>query len=152
MNDEIQMSISIPTDDDGYALLKCDHCGNLFKVMPSDAQDDGVLQIYCPSCGLISDNYLTEDVLNLAMNMAENIANDYIYDMVKDLERKSNKYVKIKAGNRPIYKSESPLHSGIEALESGTFSCCGRTAKIKPLLKIAGAYCPFCGVKDYEIE
>ena len=145
MNDEIQMSISIPTDDNGYVLLKCDHCGNLFKVLPSDAQDDGVLQIYCPSCGLISDNYITEDVLNLAMNMAENIANDYIYDMVKDLERKSNKYVKIKAGNRPI-------HSGIEALENSTFSCCGRTAKIKPLLKIAGAYCPFCGVKDYEIE
>ena len=86
------------------------------------------------------------------MNMAENIANDYIYDMVKDLERKSNKYVKIKAGNRPIHKSESPLHSGIGALESSTFSCCGRTTKIKPLLKIAGAYCPFCGVKDYEIE
>ena len=31
MDDEIQMSISIPTDDEGYILLKCEHCGTFFK-------------------------------------------------------------------------------------------------------------------------
>lgn len=153
MDDEIHMEISIPTDDEGYILLKCQHCGTFFKGTPSDLQDDGVLHIFCPSCGLISDSYITEDVLELAMNMVKNRTNDMIYDMFKDLERSSkNSIIKFKAGNRPKHESESPIHSGIEALEICTFPCCKRTAKIKPILKMTGSYCPFCGVKNYEIE
>ena len=69
MSDEINMTISIPTDDDGYVLLQCEHCGTYFKATPFDLKDDGVLHIFCPSCGLISENYITEDVLELAMKM-----------------------------------------------------------------------------------
>ena len=75
MSDEINMTISIPTDDDGYVLLQCEHCGTYFKATPSDLEDDGVLHIFCPSCGLISENYFTEDVLELAMKMATNAVN-----------------------------------------------------------------------------
>ena len=32
MSDEINMTISIPTDDEGYVLLQCEHCGIYFKV------------------------------------------------------------------------------------------------------------------------
>lgn len=153
MNDEIHISLSIPTDDDGYVLLRCEHCGTFFKGMPSDIQDDGVLRIYCPSCGLISDSYITNDVLELAQNTAKNIVSDMIYEMFKDLERQSkNSFVKFKAGRRPRHESEDPIRSSIEALETCTFPCCARTAKVKPLLKMTGAYCPFCGVKSYEIE
>lgn len=153
MNDEIHISLSIPTDDDGYVLLRCEHCGTFFKGMPSDIQDDGVLRIYCPSCGLISDSYITDDVLELAQNTAKNIVSDMIYEMFKDLERQSkNSFVKFKAGRRPRHESEDPIRSSIEALETCTFPCCARTAKVKPLLKMTGAYCPFCGVKNYEIE
>lgn len=153
MGDEIQFSIPIPPDDDGYVLLQCEHCGTFFKVCPSDAEDDCVLNIFCPSCGLISDNYLTEDVLELAGNMVENFANDLIFNMFKDLERHSrNKSVSIKVGKRPQHKPENPIRSGIEAMEIATFPCCSRTAKVKPLLKMTGCYCPFCGVKNYEIE
>lgn len=154
MSEEIQMTISIPTDDDGYVLLKCEHCGTFFKATPSDIQDDGVLHIYCPSCGLVSDSYVTDDVIELALKMVKNKASDMIYDMFKDLERhnKRNSMVKFKAGKRPAHETEDPIRSGIEALEVVTFPCCARTAKIKPLLKMTGAYCPFCGVKNYEIE
>lgn len=153
MNDEIHISLSIPTDDDGYVLLRCEHCGTFFKGMPSDIQDDGVLRIYCPSCGLTSDSYITDDVLELAQNTAKNIVSDMIYEMFKDLERQSkNSFVKFKAGRRPRHESEGPIRSSIEALETCTFPCCARTAKVKPLLKMTGAYCPFCGVKNYEIE
>ena len=68
MSDEINMTIPIPTDDDGYVLLQCEQCGTYFKATPYDLEDDGVLHIFCPSCGLISENYVTEDVLELAMN------------------------------------------------------------------------------------
>lgn len=154
MDDEIHMSISIPTDDDGYALLKCEYCGSFFKGTPADLQDDGVLNIFCSSCGLISDSYVTDDVLELAINMTTNLVNDMIYDAFKDLERhnRKNSIIKFKAGKKPHHEAEDPIRSGIEALEICTFPCCKRTAKIKPLLKMTGAYCPFCGVKNYEIE
>lgn len=154
VSDDLHMTISIPTDDDGYVPLQCEHCGTLFKATPSDIEDDGVLHIFCPSCGLISENYVTEDVSELAQKMVENKVNDMIYDMFKDLERhnRSNSMVKFKTGKRPQHEAEEPIRSGIEALEIVTFPCCARTAKIKPLLRTTGAYCPFCGVKNYEIE
>lgn len=31
MSDKINMTISIPSDDDGYVLLQCEHCGTLQK-------------------------------------------------------------------------------------------------------------------------
>lgn len=153
MSDEIHMTIPIPTDDEGYILLKCEHCGMFFKGTPSDIQDDGVLRVFCPSCGLSSESYITNDVLELAQNMTKNVMNDMIYNMFKDLERHSKRgVVQFKAGKRPKREPEDPIRSGIEALEICMFPCCVRTAKIKPILKMTGAYCPFCGVKNYEIE
>lgn len=154
MSDEFYMTVSIPTDNEGYILLQCEHCGTFFKATLSDIEDDGVLHIFCPSCGLINENYVTEDVIELAMRMIKNKVNDIIYDAFKDLERhnKRNSIIKFKSGMRPGHETEEPIRSGIEALEIANFSCCRRTAKIKPLLKMTGAYCPFCGVKNYEIE
>ena len=115
---------------------------------------DCVLRIFCPSCGLTSENYVTEDVIDLAMRMIKNTANDKLYAVFKKLERynKRNSTIKFKAGKRIKHETEDPICSGIEALEVANFPCCKRTVKIKPLLKMTGAYCPFCGVKNYEIE
>jgi hypothetical protein len=33
--------ISIPADNDGYALMQCPNCGEFFKVKPDDFEDDG---------------------------------------------------------------------------------------------------------------
>ncbi len=153
MSDEFQMTISIPTDDEGYVLLQCPNCGTYFKAMPSDIRDDGVLLVYCPSCGLAGEDYITEDVLELAMAMVQNKAMDVIHKEFKKMERQFSKGpVKFKAGRTPKHEPENPLHSGIEALEVASFSCCKRTAKVKPILKMTGCYCPFCGVKNYEVE
>lgn len=147
------MEISIPTDDDGFVLLQCEHCGEFFKATPADIEDDGVLHIFCPCCGLISDSYVTDDVIELAIKMTKNLAMDMIYDAFKDLERHNrNGIVKFKAGKKPRHEQEDPIKTGIEALETTSFPCCNRSAKIKPLLKITGCYCPFCGVKNYEVE
>lgn len=153
MGNEFSIEISIPTDDSGYSLLKCFHCGTFFKITPTDFEDDRVLSIYCPSCGLTSDSYITEDVLDLALTMAKNKAMDIIHDEFKKMERKFKKApVTFKAGKKPKHEPEKPIRSSIEALEITTFPCCIRTAKIKPMLKITGCYCPFCGVKNYEVE
>lgn len=153
MSDNLLMTIPIPEDDEGYVLLKCEHCGTYFKCTPSDLQDNRVLHIYCPSCGLISENYATEDVLELATKMVNNVIGDIIYDMFKDLNRNTkHRMLQYKVGKQPKHETEDPIRSGVEALEICTFPCCTRTSKIKPILKMTGAYCPFCGVKNYEIE
>ena len=153
MNDDFSIKITIPTDDDGYVLLECPNCSTYFKVTPADIKDDGVLEIFCPSCGLVGENYITENVLELAMSMMQNKANDLIYNKLKKMERQfKNGPITFKAGRRPTHQPENPIHSGIEAMEVANFSCCMKTAKIKPLLKLTGCYCPFCGVKNYEVE
>lgn len=151
--DDFNITIEIPTDNEGYSLLKCEHCGTFFKATPHDVQNDAVLRIFCPSCGLTSESYLTDDVIDLAMNMIQNRMNNMIYDVFKDLEKQSKKSpLKFKAGHKPRRQSEDPIRSGIEAMEIIEFPCCKRTAKVKPLLKMTGCYCLFCGVKNYEVK
>ncbi len=154
MSDELTFSISIPPDDDGYVLFQCEHCGEFFKVTASDCEDDEVLNIYCPACGLISDNYFTDDVIELAMIMAHNATNNMIHDIFKDLERhnSSGNFVKFKAGKKPKDEYESPIRSIIDNLEIKDYPCCSRSAKIKPLVKMSVSYCPFCGVICFEDE
>ena len=153
MSDDISFEITIPSDDDGYILLQCERCGEYFKITAADTRDDRLLDIYCPCCGLVSENYITEDVAKLAQSIAQNYAMDLIYNAFKDLERKTKKdIIRFKAGKKPRHEDENPIRSGIEALDITEFSCCNRTAKIKPLLKMTGCFCPFCGVKEDEIK
>lgn len=153
MDDDFTMTIPVPTDDDGYILLQCPNCGTYFKATPDDVQDDGVLEIFCPSCGLVGEDYVTEDVLELAVTMAQNKALDMIHNEFKKMERQfRNGPITFKAGRSLRHEPENPIHSGIEAMEITHFPCCLRTAKIKPILKMTGCYCPFCGVKNYEVE
>lgn len=70
--DDFSLKLSIPTDDDGFVLLRCPKCGEFFKLPPSDIESDDVLEIHCPQCGLISENYFTDDVIELAQNKVLN--------------------------------------------------------------------------------
>ena len=145
--------ISIPADNDGYCLLQCPTCTEFFKVKPDDFEDDGVLEIHCPACGLVGENYVTEDVLELAMAIAQNYATDMMYNGFKKMEKQfKGGFVTFKTGKKPKPEPENPIRAGIEALAITHFPCCMRSAKTKPLLQITGCYCPFCGVKNYEFE
>ena len=149
----IVKEIAIPADNDGFALLQCNLCGEFFKLKPSDVQSDEVLNIWCPVCGLISDGYFTQDVIDLALKMATNIANDLLFDSLKDMQKRFNGgFISMKISKKPDREIESPIVSGIEALEIQKYSCCKKQAKIKPLVKMFGSYCPYCGVKYDEFE
>ena len=149
----IVKEIAIPADNDGFALLQCNLCGEFFKLKPSDVQSDEVLNIWCPVCGLISDGYFTQDVIDLALKMATNIANDLLFDSLKDMQKRFNGgFISMKISKKPYREIESPIVSGIEALEIQKYKCCKKQAKIKPLVKIFGSYCPYCGVKYDEFE
>ena len=68
---DIQMQITIPNDNDGFTLLKCELCGGYFKLRPSEIQDDSVIYVWCPNCGLLSESYITDDVIDLAMKISK---------------------------------------------------------------------------------
>ena len=136
MSETEVFTISIPTDEDGQVLLKCPVCNDLFKVDGTVFGDDSVFEIHCPSCGIVSDSYITDDVLELGMQMAENYANDLIEKEFKKLEK----------------SSEQPIKLSVENMTFVEYPCCKRPSKIKPLLRLCGSYCPYCGEKYYGIE
>lgn len=143
--DEFSIEVSIPTDDDGFVLLKCPKCGEEFKLIPSDVECDEVKDIYCPLCGLISDNYITDDIIELAQAKAVNQLLGGFYDEMKKLERQTkNSMVQFKAGKFEK-EEEIPIKSTIDPMEMVDFDCCNKTAKIGHLLHYSGCYCPFCG-------
>ena len=141
--DNKTFKIDIPADNDGFVLFQCSLCSEFFKLRASECQADDVIEIHCPSCGLISDNYFTEDIISLAMAMSVNYMREKLYDSFSSA--RSNKLVNIKA-NKPQYEEEYRINSGIEALEVQEYLCCNREAKIKELYKMCGSYCPYCGV------
>lgn len=150
MSDTFSIQIEIPPDNDGFVLFQCPLCGEFFKLKPNDYNDDAILEIHCPNCGLCSDNYFTDDVINLATKMAQNVAMDKLHKEMKKLEKSfKNSLVSFKASKKRK-EYEPPIYATIDALEVKHYECCKRDAKIKPLLKICGHYCPFCGVKYFE--
>ena len=132
--DEFTIKISIPTDDDGFVLLQCPKCGEYFKLPPNDIESDDVVDIYCPLCGLVSDTYITEDVIELAKAKALNKVLGDFYDEMKKLERKTrNSIIQVKA-NKPQKEEEIPIKSTIDSMEIVDFECCNRQGKIRHLL------------------
>ena len=46
------MEISIPCDEDGFVELQCHLCGEHFKLLAKDINDESNIDIWCPYCGL----------------------------------------------------------------------------------------------------
>lgn len=140
--------ITIPTDDEGFVLLQCPLCGAYFKLVASDINADDVIDIFCPACGLKSKNYLTTDVIGIAMTKVKNFTMDLIHEEFKKLERSTRGGdVSFSAGPKPKHEVEGKVYYGVEALDIETYDCCKKDVKIDPLLKLCGSYCPYCGVR-----
>ncbi len=145
--DDISFRIKIPSDEDGFALFRCPHCGELFKVTAEDVEDDSVLAAHCPACGLTADNFLTDDVIELALTMAKNRT---VSAIAKELEKQAKQHksgfinfeVNTKGGDEP----EMPLSASVEALELVTCHDCVRGSKIQPSLAMSMYTCPYCGI------
>ena len=146
--EDISFKIDIPADDEGYVLFRCPKCGEFFKIMPSDYYAEEVREISCPLCGLVSENYLTNDVIELGLVMAENYAMNMIYDAFNKVSKKSNNAGVKFTVNKPRLKEVNPIRATIDAMDIYEFTCCKRTAKLRYCLSYCGSYCPFCGGRD----
>lgn len=146
-----ELNLEIPTDQDGFILLRCPLCGEFFKLTPQDIKADDILEIWCPSCGLKSDNYLPEEVLDLALRMAKNHLEEDLHKQLKNMERRiKGPGLSFKVQYKPAKEYEYPIIPNIDTLEIQDYPCCHRQAKITPAVKLTGGYCPFCGVNHDE--
>ena len=140
------LTISIPADAEGYVLFQCPICFCFFKLLASDYEKAN--EIYCPSCGMKSNAYVTKDVIELAQTKMKNYAEEELYKAFKNMERNTRgKMLSFKAGRKPDTEPENPIRNKIESMGIAYFECCDKTCKIKPLLIMTGCYCPFCGEK-----
>ncbi len=142
------MHINIPADVDGFILMQCPLCNEHFKLRPSDIEADDTSKIFCPFCGIVSENYFTQDVIDLALSMVKNEAMKQIHNELKKIERTTkNNMVSLKAGRKPKPEYEKPIVSIADSLVVLKYDCCKKDAKVVPLTKMCGSYCPYCGVR-----
>jgi len=98
MNEIFQ--ISIPADEEGYVLLKCPSCGEKFMMTVEDIEDESTIDIWCPNCGLTHENYIDDDVNELAERIVENQVAEMLNNFSKNLEKtfRNSKNIKFKTG------------------------------------------------------
>ena len=144
-------SISIPSDEDGFVLLQCHLCGEYFKMLASDVNDESVINIWCPYCGLNGKKYVPKEAIEIGLKIAENEINDMLYDFFKGMEKQTkNSLLKFKCTNKPNKNVIPSIKVRTDKLEIKRYGCCKSTVKITPLSKMCGSYCPICGGIDYE--
>lgn len=149
--EEMHFEIKIPCDDDGFILLRCPHCGELFKLTAEDIESDESLDVYCPSCGLTADNFLTQDVIDLALAKTGNFAIDAISRQLQSLARKSSgDFIRFEAKPNREKKPELPIRAAVEALQITSCHDCGRKTKISPILAMSAHTCPLCGIGQFN--
>lgn len=149
--EETHFEIKIPCDNDGYVLLRCPHCGELFKLTAEDIESDEIFDIYCPSCGLTADNFLTQDVISLALAKTGNFAMDAIDQQLQAFAKmNSNSLVHFEVNADCEREPEPPIRAAIEALRITMCRDCGRKAKISPTLIMSAHTCPLCGIGQFN--
>ena len=141
MSNEIRMEISIPTDDDGYVLLQCEHCGNFFKLTPSDIEDDGTVYV----AGV--DQEMLDKAISIIESLTKDVELNEVYmgkvtklfqfgALVEILPGKEGLLHISKISNERVNKVEDVLSVGDEILvkvveigkEDGKFSLSAKDA------------------------
>ena len=112
MDDSINISVAIPTDDDGFFRRECPRCEREFKQFnhPNEEDQTHADQYFCPLCGEPSgpDAWWTPAQLEYAQASAMPAIDDFINGALDDVFRgfKSNSFIKVERTVR--YDSETP--------------------------------------------
>ena len=149
--DSLRFNISIPSDEDDCVLFQCPHCGELFKVAVDEYESDSVLDIHCPLCGLISDNFFTPDVIDLALSKTANVVVPELEELLKkELGEMGNGLVSFSLKTNHEKEPEIPIRQAVEALKKVTCKDCKRISKVSPALAMSSYTCPYCGIGQFN--
>ncbi|MEH7218093.1 hypothetical protein [Bacillus toyonensis] len=143
----MKLDISIPTDSQGFYSLECPYCHERFKAQAGDIDSEEILELYCPSCGLVADNseFISSEVVKHAMTLAMNYVQNEIFNSLSKTSKKIKGSGLSMSVNKP--KEEVPqLLTEDENLEQVELNCCDKIIKVYEDQKVTNIYCPFCGV------
>ena len=135
MQKRLIKEINIPEDEDNFIVQKCPSCGEKFMTGTKEFKSKEQLDIWCPGCGLIHSNYLTDEYKEVIQNNIDN----YLHDII------SKHFKKVNSINCKKKTSLKKLEIEYNNFELKVCQYCNKAAKIDPILKFTGGYCPFCG-------
>lgn len=145
------VKVSIPADDEGFVTLQCPFCSEHFKLDAGEIQDDSVIDIFCPLCGLKDEAsaFLTDDVREHMQQIAINMMNGMLNDWTRSLEKqfRGSKNMTFKAGKPLPHDEPKSLFEKECDMEIVELDCCKRKVKLKNPNVHGKVYCPYCGVK-----
>ena len=144
------ITISIPTDEQGYLGRECPECHRYFKVMLGTGLTDPT-PCFCAYCGhqAAADEFLTQDQLEFAKSAALRYAHGELFKMLKRYEGpigRQDRFIKMSLKVTPG-SSPAAFRYRERDLES-QLTCAGCTLQYT----IFGvfAYCPDCGQHNSE--
>lgn len=149
--EDLQLKVTIPSDEDGCVLFCCPHCGELFKVSVESYEDDSVLDIHCPLCGISADNFLTEDAIGLALAKTTNAFMPELEKLLKkELGGMGNDFISFDVKMEHEEEPEIPIRQAVEALQKVSCKDCKRISKVSPALVMSSYTCPYCGIGQFN--
>lgn len=142
-----EMTISIPLDEEGYMLLQCPRCGGFFKVRSEDYEAEDIENLWCPMCGIKSDSFWADEVIELAK---AKVLNQVLGDLSKKLAKigrttSRRSFIQMTVSSDFAEEREGDVLPSVDAFQEATCGFCGRKEKLKPLPMYVGAFCAFCG-------
>ncbi|GAA0857738.1 hypothetical protein GCM10008916_12670 [Clostridium nitritogenes] len=148
MGNTITSNLEIPTDSDGFVSLQCPFCNEKFKLSADFINQMDIDELFCPYCGLKHsfENFLTDEVIDLAKAKMKNIAIDFLSHNVKSLNNSfSNSFLNVTIEEDFDNVNESEIIESDDMYKK-TLSCCNFDVKLNE--NIDNCYCPKCGVYD----
>ena len=143
----MNISISVPADDEGYIALRCPTCRGEFKVLVADFEQSAGQALYCAQCGMATapSSFIPPDVLNMAILEVRNQALDAFGRMFRDMEQRTRNspFLHVTAGN--VEHVPLPKLRAVTDLAITDLPCCKTTVKVPFARAAALYYCPLCG-------
>lgn len=127
MSDHV--TVSLPTDDDGFLSQECPGCERRFKVNFNEGSDQPIS--FCPYCGHNATGcwWTPEQAEYLSAKAAEEVVGPELEKMARDFNRKSSGG--LISMNMEVSRSPTPPspEEPNDNLPVTTFECCGERIK-----------------------
>ena len=168
MSDEVELSMSIPLDEDGFLRRECPTCEREFKLfVPDDDELEEELEgefedeferesasadaYFCPYCGVQAPTnaWWTKEQLQFAANKVEREVvgpelDKYLRGL-KDIERSSGGLIEVTPGPVEVPEEAEPLIETADDMRRIDFKCHpDEPVKVVPEW-LRDVYCLICG-------
>lgn len=147
MNDEIEISVELPQDADGFFSCQCPHCGDRFKLRADEFQEEDPRELACAICGMMApaDEFkFTDEVRRAAIAKAKNVVADHVEDMLDDMQRGlRHSPIQFKKKGGPKRVPPPKLREFVD-LADAELPCCEAHVRVPPSVATSTLYCPYC--------